>query len=85
MLYNKPDTKLRANVKGGQLKIKRAVYGKQFKMAAVKQQKHWTSAEELCAGGSTNMPNMEKVRFQGMETHFLSTENHVIVAWFKGA
>ena len=36
MWYNKLDTKLRANVKGGQLKMKRAVYDKQFKMAAVK-------------------------------------------------
>ena len=36
MWYNKLDTKLRANAKGGQLKMKRAVYDKQFKMAAVK-------------------------------------------------
>jgi len=36
MWYNKLDTKLRANAKGGQLNMKRAVYDKQFKMASVK-------------------------------------------------
>ena len=43
MWYNKLDTKLRANMKGGQLKMKRAVYDKQFKMAAVK---HAQSADQ---------------------------------------
>ena len=71
MWYNKLDTKLRANVKGGQLKMKRAVYDKQFKMAAVKHAqsmdqsvsevaKHSASAGVLCADGLMNTTNMEK-------------------------
>ena len=61
--------------------MKRAVYDKQFKMAAVKHaqsvfslsktlHENWASVGQLYVAGSTNTMNMEKVRFRVMETHF---------------
>ena len=35
------------------------------------QRKDLALAPAVCAVGSTNMMNMEKVRFRAMETHFL--------------
>jgi transposase len=56
--YNNLDTKLRANEKGGQIVMKRAVYNKQFKMAAVKHAQSVNQsvndvAKELGISGTT--------------------------------
>ena len=58
MWHNKPDTKFRANAKSSQLEIKRAVYDKQFKLAAVKHtqstdQSVSEAAKTLGISGST--------------------------------